>query len=106
MAFETEFAELMHQSVTITAAGAKDAYGHAAAGAARTVKCRIVRQPKMIRDAGGREVVSSGHLFTAGNAAILVTETLTLPDGSSPKILRVDAIPDEDVATHHQKVWF
>jgi hypothetical protein len=107
MAFETDFLDLMRQAVTVKHyTDAADSYGQPTFGTSVSVTCRVVQQPKLIRAADGREIVSQGHLWTAGSAGVLVSDELTLPDGTKPKILRVDHFPDEDGVVHHERVWF
>jgi hypothetical protein len=105
MTFETEFADLMPHTVVVRKQTSLDKYGVAARGAATTVQGRVVQTPKMVRLDDGREVVSSAHFYTAGPAGILTTDEITLPDGSTPVIMRVDHYPDED-GSHHEVVWF
>jgi hypothetical protein len=105
MAYESDFDELMTQTLTLEPRSAVDKYGEESYGAAVSVTCRIVGMPKMVRAADGREVVSNGHAFTSGPSGATVTDRLTLPDSTHPVIIRVDSFPDED-GPHHDIIYF
>lgn len=105
MAYESDFDDLMTQTLTLEPRSAIDKYTEETYGTATSVLCRIVGMPKMVRAADGREVVSNGHAFTSGPSGATVKHRLTLPDGSQPVIIRVDSFPDED-GPHHDIIYF
>ena len=98
---------LMQQTISVAKFKRLDQYGDAVYDLdnPQSVQCRVSYRPQMIRDGDGREVVSSAQVWTSGNTGITVQDKVTLPDGSSPILLRVDSPPDETGQIYHQKLY-
>ncbi len=100
MPWDAEFEELMPDQVTWQPRTGRDAYGRDTYGTAQTVKCRIVRRPRMVRGPEGREEVSSTTIYVAGVKGIKIDDKITLPNwvagDDQPDILSVFTYPDED----------
>lgn len=95
--------DLMHQEIGWEQRIGWDEYGDATYAASQTLRCRIVYKQRPVRGVGGQEVVSNATIYVAGDYGITDEDRVTLPNGDTPKILRVNSYPDED-GTHHQEV--
>lgn len=69
------------------------------------VPCRIQRKMVMIPSADGKDVISSCQIFTDGAAVIFTDTKITLPDGTTPKILNVYSSPDEFGSPYYKCVY-
>jgi hypothetical protein len=109
VSWETEFDELLTETVTRQPYTGQDKYGQATFGSAENVQCRIVQRPEIVRQAGGestgvmREVVAKARIYCRAVPGWGLRDRVTLPDGSQPVILEVHTYPDED-GEHHQVV--
>jgi hypothetical protein len=107
MAVPSDFLEMMLQTVTVAAQTGLDNYGKPSFSASPTsYRCRIIWQERIRRDNQGRELVEAGRaILTQAAASVLPTHKLTLPDGSTPKIVSVATIQDEN-GDHHSVISF
>ena len=86
----------MTSSLTVEVRLSTDSYGKPTYGNAVTVSARVAAMPKMVRSAEGRETVSSTTAWIESPLIpIGATDRITLPDGTTPKILSVQRVPDE-----------
>jgi hypothetical protein len=84
----------------------RDDYGAPTYGAAVPfANARLVRSPKLVRDASGDQVVSSAQLWLVGTPAIAPDDQVTLSDGTTPSIVNVGRWQDE-AGESHTKVFF
>lgn len=104
MALEAEFLDLMTETVTHAAFTGRSEYGTPSYGAGTSYSCRITRKPTRIRMPDGSEAIAAAVVWIGGTPTIGASDQLTLPDGSTPPILRADRISDED-GPHHVKVY-
>lgn len=103
--FVSDFTDLMSTSVGVKARASYNNYGEASySTSTTTVECRWVESPVQIRDANGNTVEARGMLWLASTGTITPEHRITLPDGTSPPILRVDRLFDENGVSHH-KCW-
>lgn len=107
MAVPPDFLEMMLQTVTVAAQTGVDNYGKPTFSASpSSYRCRIIWQERIRRDAQGREIIEAGRaILTQSAASVTPTARLTLPDGSTPKIVSVATIQDED-GNHHSVLSF
>ena len=107
MALDREFLPLMLENVVVTAQASLDKYGKQTfAASSDTYRSRLIFEDRLMHDENGREVVETGRAILFGAAASVTTQhKITLPDGSTPKITRVDTIQDED-GDHHSVIGF
>lgn len=107
MAIPNDFLEMMLQTVTVAAQTGLDNYGKPSYSASPDAyRCRIIWQERIRRDAQGRELVEAGRaILTQSAASVTPVHKLTLPDGSTPKIVSVETIQDED-GNHHSAISF
>ena len=59
----------------------------------------------VVRDFQGQEVVSRGYVVTHSTVAVSPHDHLTLPDSSTPTILRIDSLRDNGAVTL-QRIFF
>ena len=105
MSFESEFDELMNDTVTIQPRSSTNSYGQRTWGSSTSYTGRVSFQTRLMRGADGRERVSSGRVYLRGAYAISTDAKLTLPSGATPVISSVETFSDEDGA-HHTTVHF
>ena len=110
MSFDTEFLELMADTVRVSTMSGFDAYGDAVySTSASTYRARITEIPKMVRNFMGEEVVASNVVWVASTGIISATAQIswTMPDGSTqfPTLISIERPADED-GTHHHKLYF
>lgn len=122
MSFDAEFLSMFPQTVTWTPISglSTDGYGvmtYSTSGT-KTLQARIEQKRRLVRDAVGREVVSSTTVFvppydnSTGQTAVVisVSDRITLPSGflsagsSTPPIIAVEREQD-DVGDHHFAVY-
>lgn len=95
-----------HQTVTIEHSGGTfDAEGNPVLGTSSGNTCIIQQINKLITDASGMEKVSTCQIFLSGNSTIGYNDKLTLPDGSQPKILSIEYMPDFDGNNEYVRVY-
>lgn len=105
MTFDPSFLDMMKDEITVQSGQTLDVYGAPSAGTSSTKQCRIVRKNKLARDAAGAEVVAGTQVWLQAPSGISVTDTVTMPDGSTPVIIAIEAYPDED-GLHHEVLLF
>lgn len=107
MAVPNDFLPMMLQTASVAAQTGLDNYGKPTFSASPTAyRCRIMWQERIRRDAQGREIIETGRaVLTQAAASVVPTHRLTLPDGSTPKIVSVETIQDED-GDHHSVIAF
>lgn len=95
----------MVSTATFQNVASRDVYGKRTGGAVVSFKCHVKYNRRENYDAEGHLVVLGGtvimdDVYNVGKAAIL-----TLPDGSTPKIITVQTFFDE-VGPHHTTIDF
>jgi hypothetical protein len=80
--------------VTHRPLASRDAYGQASYGAPTTYQARVVPSAAKIVTASGSEVVARTLIYLATTDLIDPADQLTLSDGSTPALLRIDRYPD------------
>ncbi len=114
----TEWLDMMPHTVTLEPFSDRDDYGKPIYGTAATYRARVVYKTEMIIDqrigAAELETTSNGHIWfgppttnlhSGTPPTVTAEDKVTLPDGSTPNIMRVDRFPDE-YGDHHVKVYF
>jgi hypothetical protein len=101
--FTADFMDWRDYTITVFQFTSFNMYGEPVFSAGTSTKCYIEMSPKLIRNAAGQEVVSSARMYVIGDATITPLDKVTLPDSSSPPILKVDHYYN-DVATLEMSV--
>jgi hypothetical protein len=71
----------MRDTVTVTLAGAKDAYGEAAAGSSVASRARVTHARTGSQSTSGEDVLTSYTVLMPDVAGFTIDATLTLDDG-------------------------
>jgi len=89
---------LMPDKITVELPLAKNAYSRTVYGPPVPYQARIEQSVQLVRDQDGREKVSNVQVYLATQIRIPLATRITLPDGSTPSILSIDSVQDEDGA--------
>lgn len=109
MSFDQTFLELMPETVQIAPLSSRDEYGAPTYGPNVSRRARVLEALEKVVDDDGREVMATTLVWvapdpTAGLPVVSVRDRVTLPDGSTPPLLRVERVSDED-GPHHLKIY-
>lgn len=97
----SDLAPLFGATIQHAPATGFNAYGEPASfGPATPYAARVVYRARQIRDAKGQRTISRGEVWIAGTPAVGLNDTITLPDGSTPPILSVELLTDENGPSH------
>lgn len=96
---------LLNQHVTIAPATGVDTEGMRTYGTAVTYDALVIGKQKLVRDAQGRDVVSSAQVYVDGTAVVTAESKITLPDGTTPVILAVSVYPGLEGVTDHKVIY-
>lgn len=90
-------AALLADTLTVAPRTGQDGYGVPTYGTVVSMKARVVYRNRLVRDSEGREAASRITAWVdAGTTVITSTDEVTLPDGTTPPILSVERVPDEE----------
>lgn len=107
MALDADLAALMVDAVGLELFDSRDLFGAASYGPLGSFPCRIEStNQKVFMSAGNGEAVervASTRIYLAQAPRVGLNDRITLPDGSQPRILAVEANGDERGA-HHQVI--
>ena len=108
MTIERDFAEMMEEVAIFANQASIDKYGKQTFSASPTsYSARVMNSQRIVRDKDGREIVEAGKAIIYGVLPNTVTplSKIVLPNGSTPPIIHVDTIQDEN-GDHHTSVTF
>jgi hypothetical protein len=75
-------------------------------GTATTFRARVTPTSELVVTGTGREVVASWLVwFDPGDTTLDSRDRITLPDGSTPRILKMDIPVDENGQIYHAKLY-
>ena len=102
------FLEMMPDTITFYSSASKDKYGKDTfSGTPITARGRIQYETAVIKDDYGQDVVVLGKVYMYGDySAITTAYKMTLPNGRSPVILKVDDKADVTTNVHHTVIFF
>lgn len=84
---------LFPQRVTVQVSGEYDDFGQPISGVSTTYPARVSTASRVIRSAGGTEVVTKATVYISGDVSIPNDATVTLPtDGRTHEILSVQRV--------------
>jgi hypothetical protein len=103
----SDFLDLMPDTVTYRAVTSRDNYGLPSYGSASSYRARVVYKTlRTTSMSSGQEVLAAGEVWLAGTPSPPdIDDKITLPDGSTPKILNFERFTDE-AGVHHTKILF
>ena len=93
--FADLFTDMMATTVTVQAIVSRDTYGAPTYGPARTYVARVNNVQRNVIGPAGQLVVAKGRCWLDTVDAMSVNDLVTLADGSTPKLLNVNQVPDE-----------
>lgn len=96
MSLIDEFQEFMQELVLIEKRTGQDRYNEPIYSGPEQVPAMISRSNKLVRGNDGEEHVSNLHIYLARRVGIKPEDRITLPDGSQPQIISIDAPPAID----------
>jgi hypothetical protein len=106
MAFDPEFLDLMPHTITVQAMVASNEYGEEVYSTqTSSFQALVEERPQWVRSAFGEETVATAIAYVASTDRIPITSLVTLPDGSTPAMIRSDVFSDED-GIHHNVLFF
>jgi len=106
MAFESDFDDMLVDTVVYNATGSINAYGkHTHATANSSYPARITYKQKLVKAADGTEKISTVSALLNCTAALSINGKFTLPDGSAGPNLNIERISDTG-GQHHVVVYF
>lgn len=101
---ERDFLTWFNQTVTIESFIGVNAYAEPQYDLPVQYPAFVQHKTKLVRDRFGQEVVSTAQVYLDSAVEIGGQDRITLPDGSQPVILSIEALPDETGAVHHKVV--
>ena len=104
MALEVDFKELCPHSITRAPFSSQDKFGKVTFGAGTAFSARVLTELTKVMDASGQEKMAETTVWIYGNPSFDVRDKITLPDATTPPILRIERFPDMDGA-HHEKLY-
>lgn len=90
---------LFNRTITLEPRNALGKGGAETYGTAVTYPARVERRSKIIRGKDGTDKVSTARVYVGPDVPALVTDRITLPDGTHPEIMEVrpvDGMNDVD----------
>lgn len=107
MSLAKDFLTMTSDTITIASPSTMSKYGAPTYGSDSTaIPARVELAHRVVVDQDGVEQIATGTLYVLSTTASLNTDSkVTLPDGRTPKILRVDVLNDEE-GQHHLEVMF
>jgi len=102
------FLEMMPDTITFNATSSTDKYGKKTFSATNiSVRCRLVDDTVLVKDSEGQDIVSVGRAYLAGDYSTLTLgHKITLPNGATPVIVKIDSKNDTSATVHHTVVHF
>lgn len=82
-----------------------DAFGDPAHGDPAPYRARVLYRARLVRDAKGVQTVSRGEVWIAAPLSVGLQDRITLPDGTTPKILAAELLTDE-AGPSHAHIYF
>ena len=100
MAFDEGLRDLMAATLTIAPVSSRDKFGAITYGDAVTYSCRLTERQENVVTFNGSQVLAGSVAWCAPHASSGIPNLtpdckVTLPDGSTPTLLRFETIADE-----------
>lgn len=105
---DPSFLEMMPDTIIFNATTATDKYGKKTFGGGNiSVRARVIDDVVLVKNEEGQDVVSVGRAILYGDySSLTLGHKLTLPDGRSPVIVKIDSPHDTSATPHHTVVYF
>jgi len=97
---------LLNQSISINVRTGLDGYGRNSYSETTTAyNARVQPKLQMVLDTSGQEKISSAVIYVAGSADIDVEDMITLPDSTTPEIIKITKGIDQYGNTEYRAVY-
>lgn len=101
----SDFLDCMPSTITREAFASHDKYGERTFAAGTTHPCRVQERTERVTIPSGEEVLARGRVYLGEIVGFAVEDKITLPDGTTPEILAVHNVNDEE-GPHHEVLVF
>ncbi len=101
----TDFLDCMPSSITREPFLSHDRYGERTFGAGAAIQCRVQEKIERVTIPSGEEVLARGRVYLGAIVGVSTEDKITLPDGTTPEILSVMKVNDEE-GPHHEVIIF
>ncbi len=101
----SDWADCMPTTVTLAPNTGLDKYGQRLFGAGVDVLSRVQEHVERVTIPSGEEVLARGRVYLAEITGVTPAYMIILPDGTTPEILTVRNVNDED-GPHHEVILF
>lgn len=101
---EPDLTGLLNQTVTISARSSRDMYGVESWAAGVSYPARVSPYRPLVRGEVVDAAPISGQVHMDGDVPVTSEHRITLPDGSTPTIIRVDRYTDVDGTVYATRV--
>ena len=107
MNWSTSFESQMPDGVTVALLSglSTDGYGTETFASGTTFKARIVRKQHPVYTAPGVEEIANTLVYIASTTTFAPSAQFTLSDGTTPRLMQLNAYPDSD-GVHHVRASF
>ena len=108
MAFDTNLLALMPSTLKVNALKGVSSDGYCIptwSSSTKSYRCRVVEKQTLVHTFEGDEQVARTVAWVRSTSTFGPWDKITLPVGTTPRLLAVEDYPDEDGA-HHQKLMF
>lgn len=109
MGFPAAFLAVMNQTVTVRdlTGVSTDGYGTPTySTTTSSLSARVTGTAETIRTFEGTEETATTVAWIRSTSTFSPLAKWTLPDGTSPPVLKIDSVYDEDGTLHHLKAYF
>jgi len=102
----SDFTDMMPHTIQLSEfSGSNDSYGAPVYNSPVSYAARVSYKPTLVKNKEGEEVVARGVAWVGSAIVVNTEDQIELPDGTTPPVLAVDSLADED-GLHHSKVYF
>ncbi len=102
----SDLADMMADTIIVESDPTDDGFGNLTYATTRTIRCHLTSNHKLVKDASGKETMSTVQAILAGYFDIDRRDQVTLPARYSPRkppIINVIARTDEN-GPHHETI--
>jgi len=96
---------MLNQTVKIAPLSSIDVNGKSIYGDDVNIPARVEYKTTRVLSGTGEDVISSTQTYVNGDVTVTTTSRITLPDGSTPLILKIDQHPDEDGNIYYKVIY-
>ena len=104
MTFDPAFLTVLTQTLTVNRLSgvSTDGYGRPAyTTSALSRYCRVTEKQHLVRNMEGEQEVATTIAWVRSTSTFSPSDRITLPDGTTPKLLAIDEYRDEAGNMHH-----